>query len=78
MELSAQPDAGDGWQEDLARRFDEVDAMSYPTLARVMPLARDNAFMLRWSSGTVHPLDSSFAVLLDTLLHGLRARLTAR
>lgn len=76
MELSAPPEGDDDWQTTLAADLRAVDSTLFPTLARVMPVAADQAFMLRWTSGRANPLDSSFAVVLETVLAGLRARLS--
>ncbi|MDF2916515.1 MAG: TetR family transcriptional regulator [Microbacterium sp.] len=75
MELSAAPEGDDGWQETLSEDLRTIDSTLFPTLSRVMPLAEDRAFMLRWTPGRDNPLDSSFEVVLETLFVGLRARL---
>ncbi|HVF63800.1 MAG TPA: TetR/AcrR family transcriptional regulator [Casimicrobiaceae bacterium] len=78
LELSSMPaDDVDDWQAACRRAIDAIDSARFPSLGRHVPALRNNAFMLRWSSGIDKPLDSSFEAWLDVIVGGLEQRAAA-
>lgn len=47
------------------------EGAAYPVVKRNWPLLRNRTFMLRWDSGAVSPLGSSFEFMLRSLLEGM-------
>jgi len=71
-ELSAEPtDADADWTEAFRRRLYSASPSATPVLAANLPHLAGQALMLRWESGSTHPLDSSFAMAVDVLVAGL-------
>jgi TetR/AcrR family transcriptional regulator, tetracycline repressor protein len=60
--------------ELVAAELSEVDGSQYPALGPVVHLFVDRAIGMRWTGGHERPLDSSFDLLLDLLIDGLRDR----
>lgn len=75
LELATPPvvDA-DAWAAECRARLAEIRADAHPALARHLPLLRNKAFILRWSGGATHPLDSSFEAWCGVFIAGLQAR----
>lgn len=76
MELAARPaDDPQGWASAQESHMQSVSADEHPALARHLPRLLENAFIVRSSSGTEHPLDDSFEAWVTVFLHGLSALL---
>ncbi len=79
MELAPQPeDDPAGWAAAHQERLARIDGEAYPTLARHLPQMANRAFVVRWSSGSTHPLDAGFEAWTQVVVQGLAARLPAR
>jgi TetR/AcrR family tetracycline transcriptional repressor len=75
LELSTGPEgAADAWEAACRAQIDKVDPRRYPNLTHHREDLRDRAFLLRWSSGTVRPLDSGFEAWIDVVIRGLESR----
>ncbi|WP_171060617.1 TetR/AcrR family transcriptional regulator [Poseidonocella sp. HB161398] len=75
MELAPQaPGARPDWAESFSAALDDLPEAEFPETRRAMPLLRNRAFVLRWSSGAEVPLDSAFEMLVDSLIAGLELR----
>jgi hypothetical protein len=78
LELSISPlDVEDDWQQEYAGQLRAVSPNAYPTMTRNMELLANNAFLTRWDSGRVRPMDRSFEASLELLILGLRVKLDA-
>lgn len=76
LELAPQPeDDPDGWAASHQARLAQIDATACPTLARHLPQMANRAFVVRWSSGSTHPLDAGFDAWTEVVVQGLAARL---
>ncbi|MET0237973.1 MAG: TetR/AcrR family transcriptional regulator C-terminal domain-containing protein [Kibdelosporangium sp.] len=76
LELSGGPlDIEDDWQEEYAGQLRSVNPNAYPTISRNLELLANNAFLTRWESGRVRPMDQSFESSLELLIRGLRVKL---
>jgi TetR/AcrR family tetracycline transcriptional repressor len=76
LELAPQPeDDPDGWAAGHQARLAQIDATACPTLARHLPQMANRAFVVRWSSGSTHPLDAGFDAWTEVVVQGLAARL---
>jgi TetR/AcrR family transcriptional regulator, tetracycline repressor protein len=79
VELSHEPNSSNAaWKTDFADALDSLDPNTFPTLARAMPLMRNAAFMTRWDSGEIRPLDDAFATAVEVLIRGLKHLASAR
>jgi TetR/AcrR family transcriptional regulator, tetracycline repressor protein len=79
LELSSgPPDVEDDWQEEYAGQLSSVSPNAFPTMTRNMELLANNAFLTRWDSGRVRPMDRSFEASLELLILGLRVKLEPR
>jgi TetR/AcrR family transcriptional regulator, tetracycline repressor protein len=79
LELSSGPlDVEDDWQDEYAGQLRSVSPNAFPTMTRNMELVANNAFLTRWDSGRVRPMDRSFEASLELLLLGLRVKLEPR
>jgi TetR/AcrR family transcriptional regulator, tetracycline repressor protein len=79
LELSSGPlDVEDDWQDEYATQLRAVSPNAYPTTTRNMELLANNAFLTRWDSGRVRPMDRSFEASLELLILGLRVKLDSR
>lgn len=75
LELSSAPEGPpDTWEKACRAQIDAVDACQYPHLARYKNKLSNRAFLIRWSSGSECPLDSSFEAWIDVLICGLESR----
>lgn len=75
-ELSAEPrDVDPTWKDDFAGELRSLNPNSFPALNRNLALFENNAFMTRWDSGRIRPMERSFEAALDLLLRGLRSTL---
>ncbi|MBP2324419.1 AcrR family transcriptional regulator [Kibdelosporangium banguiense] len=75
LELASGPlDVEDDWQEEYAGQLRSVNPNAYPAMTRNMDLLAGNAFMTRWESGRVRPMDRSFEASLELLILGLRVK----
>jgi TetR/AcrR family transcriptional regulator, tetracycline repressor protein len=63
-------DTGAGDREQLETLIASSDER-FENIRRTWPTAANRAFMLRWNSGTLVPLESSYELMLGTLLDGL-------
>lgn len=78
MELAPQPeDDPEDWAATHQERLARIDADACPTLARHLPLMANRAFVVRWSSGSTHPLDAGFSAWTQVVVQGLAAQLPA-
>jgi AcrR family transcriptional regulator len=76
LELASGPmDVEDDWQEEYAGQLRSINPNAYPVITRNMDLLAGNAFMTRWDSGRVRPMDQSFEASLELLIFGLRIKL---
>lgn len=70
-------DSADG-ESEWVRNFDsglaELDPQRFPLVVQHLPLMYNRAFVMRWQSGDVAPLDHGFEFLLETLIAGLEIR----
>lgn len=73
LELAPGPTEPEG-REAQRVRVDELPVERYPTIAAHRALLANRAFVLRWDSGAVNPLDASFEACVDALLSGIAAR----
>jgi|SRR5699024_2751846 len=72
-EFAMEPEDDIGQMEaDLRMQLGETDL---ETVRSNFPLLANRVFMMRWSSGTTSPMDSSFDLMLRSLLSGLAAEL---
>lgn len=79
MELAPQPeDDPAGWATGHQERLAQIDGADCPTLARHLPQMANRAFVVRWSSGSTHPLDAGFAAWSEVVVQGLAARLPGK
>ena len=78
MELApGPPDDAATWETTFAARTDAIDAATYPLTAAALPHLTNRIFVLRWQNGADVSYDTSFTLLLDTLIAGLAARAPA-
>lgn len=78
LELSSTPeDEAQSWEASCRSQIDAIDTAQWPGLARHVDALRNNAFLLRWSSGAERPLDTSFEAWVDVVVRGLEARARA-
>ena len=76
LELAPQPaDDPDGWATGHQERLAQIDGAACPTLAKHLPQMANRAFVVRWSSGSTHPLDAGFEAWSEVVVQGLAARL---
>lgn len=62
-------------RDEIERRLAAAEPDEFPALREHWPVLANRVYMLRWSSGSSNPMDSSFEVMLRTLIDGLAARL---
>lgn len=75
LELSSAPEGPpETWELACRAQIDAVDADQHPHLARYRDTLSNRAFLIRWSSGSECPLDSSFEAWIDVLICGLESR----
>jgi TetR/AcrR family tetracycline transcriptional repressor len=65
------------WREDMQARLGQVDPVQFPVLAANMTQLANRAFILRWESGTIAPLDRSFAIFVAAQIGGLESLLAS-
>lgn len=76
LELASGPlDVEDDWQEEYAGQLRSLNPNAFPTMTRNLELLANNAFMTRWDSGRVRPMEQSFEAALELLIMGLRVKL---
>ncbi|GLS16071.1 TetR family transcriptional regulator [Hydrogenophaga electricum] len=74
LELAPLPDEdADAWADAHRQRMQAIDPARHPLLAREMGRLRQGAFVVRATSGTQAPLDSSFRFWTETVVQGLAA-----
>lgn len=79
LELSSIPaEEASSWEASCRRQIDAIDRSRFPGLGRHVSALRNNAFMLRWSSGKDKPLDRSFAAWVEVVISGLEQLAGAR
>jgi TetR/AcrR family tetracycline transcriptional repressor len=61
------------WQLAVQKRLLTVDPERYPTLAANIPRLSNQAFILRWESGSDAPLEASFDVFVDIMIAGIKS-----
>lgn len=61
------------WQMLVQQRLLEIDREAYPILAANLKLLSNQAFILRWQSGTEAPLESSYAAFVEVIISGIEA-----
>ncbi|RFA10900.1 hypothetical protein B7R54_18065 [Subtercola boreus] len=72
-EYAIDPDETDfEWRERFEQQL-RLGGDDLPTLGELLPLVANRAFMLRWSSAKVMPMQGSFEFMLQTLIRGLEA-----
>lgn len=75
LELSSAPEGqSEIWEKACRAQIDAVDAHRFPHLTRYRDRLQNNAFFIRWSSGTERPLNNSFDAWVDVLISGLESR----
>jgi TetR/AcrR family tetracycline transcriptional repressor len=73
IELSPMPsDDPEGWATTFKQKIDSLSPLQYPLLTKNMSRLANKAFIVRWSSGTVEPLDTGFSLYVEALIAGLR------
>lgn len=78
LELSAAPAEGlADWEAACRTQLAQVDPMRQPALSRHLGALENKGFVLRWSSGTEHPLASGFEAWTDVVVRGLESRARA-
>jgi TetR/AcrR family tetracycline transcriptional repressor len=77
LELASAP-AHDSaaWAKAQRQRLRQIPSSQYPAVARHISAMQNNAFILRWTSGTRRPLTTSFEAWIDVVISGLQARST--
>jgi AcrR family transcriptional regulator len=76
LELAPQPeDDPAGWATAHQERLAQIDGQACPTLVRHLPQMANRAFVVRWSSGSTHPLDAGFDAWTRVVVQGLAAQL---
>lgn len=65
------------WQAGIQAHLAEADAERYPNLVRHRARLANRAFILRWQNGVTAPMDSSFAIFVESVIAGLEATLPA-
>jgi len=79
LELSSVPkEETESWEASCRSQIDAIDKYRWRGLARHAKALRNNAFMLRWSSGTEKPLEKSFDAWVDVVIRGLEERARAQ
>ncbi|WP_448955547.1 TetR/AcrR family transcriptional regulator [Labrys neptuniae] len=72
MELAADgASEGSEWVQAFDRGLDGLDAASFPLVKQYLPRMYNRAFVMRWKSGDVAPLDEGYDFLIETLILGL-------
>jgi TetR/AcrR family transcriptional regulator, tetracycline repressor protein len=61
------------WQLAVQRRLLTVNPERYPALAANLPRLSNQAFILRWESGSDAPLETSFEVFVDIMIAGIKS-----
>ena len=75
LELAAAPGSGaEAWAEAHRQSLAAIAGDDHPALARHLGRLRNNAFIVRWSSGTHKPMNASFSAWLDVIIGGLELR----
>lgn len=74
LELSATP-SDEKWVASLQNRFKQADPERFPTIARLAKEMENRAFVVRWISGQLEPLDAAFVSFGNALILGLNAQL---
>jgi len=62
-------------RDEIERRLADAGPDEFPALREHWPELANRVYMLRWSSGSSNPMESSFELMLRTLIDGLAARL---
>lgn len=65
---------GTDWVKALDAGLDALDTARFPLVTRHLPQMYNRAFVMRWKSGSVAPLDDGYDFLVETLLLGLEAQ----
>lgn len=72
LELApAPPDNTADWADELQRKVQSAPASEYPLIVKNRDKLTNNAFILRWESGTSKPLARGFAFYVETVIAGL-------
>ncbi len=77
VELSQLLENDDETSHEIEAVIVGLDVKEYPNLVRFNDQLTNHAFALRWTSGDTNPMDGSFDYLIDTLILGIRQRVTA-
>ena len=79
VELSAVADVpDDAWRTDFEEALRNLSPAEFPTITANLCNLADQAFTLRWHTGSEKPLDASFDTALTVWLAGLRSLLPPR
>ncbi|WP_076998098.1 TetR/AcrR family transcriptional regulator [Variovorax sp. KK3] len=65
------PEDTAAWAGSLQEEMASISPAEYPALSRNLKNLENRAFVLRWSSGTEKPMDSSFDLWVDVMIQGL-------
>lgn len=71
LELSQAAPSPEQAKANFEGAIDGLDANLYTALNANRELMRDKAFMVRWTSGTLNPLDDSFAFMMRLVIDGI-------
>lgn len=79
LELAPMPkDDPAGWARELEEKVRGLSPEDYPLIGRHMDLLANKAFIVRWQSGRVNPLQGGFDLYVEMVLAGLDGILGAR
>ena len=71
LELATEPDDDGDWRAAYEATIRDLPPKEFPTITRNVDLLADQAFALRWHSGTSHPMDHAFQTTLTLWLDAL-------
>ena len=75
IELAADgATAGSEWVKAFDKGLEELDPKLFPLVTQHLPQMYNRAFVMRWQSGEVAPIDDGYDFLLETLILGLEAQ----
>lgn len=72
LELAPMPsDEPVDWASEIEGRILSLPPADYPMITSLADLLPNNAFIVRWQSGRINPLDLSFEFYVDAMVAGL-------
>lgn len=75
IELAAESGTeGSEWVQSFDAGLEAINAANYPLTKKYLPQMYNRAFVMRWKSGDLAPLDEGFDFLIETLIAGLEVQ----